>query len=113
MRPRLKIGGLHWLFTGQLWLRLGISPAALRPIDRIGAVRCPVFVIAGERDRRTTLAESRRLFAAAPAPKRFWAVPGAAHEDFHAVSPAAYERKVIAFLQEVFEARPPPESHHF
>ncbi len=82
----------------QLRPRLGIAPAELRPIDRIGRLGAPLLLIAGETDRHTTLEESRRLFDAAPEPKDLWVVPGAAHVDFHRHSRAEYQRQVLGFF---------------
>jgi fermentation-respiration switch protein FrsA (DUF1100 family) len=50
-------------------------------IERIGAVRAPVLVIAGERDRIVPPTFSRRLYEAAAEPKRYVLVPGADHND--------------------------------
>lgn len=77
---------------------LGVRPAELRPVDRIGEVRAPVLVAAGTVDDRTTLAESQDLFAHVRAPGRFWPVPGAGHEDLQRFDPVGYERVVLAFL---------------
>ena len=77
---------------------LGVRPAELRPVDRIGEVRVPVLVAAGTADDRTTLAESQDLFAHVRAPGTFWAVPGAGHEDLQRFDPVGYERVVLAFL---------------
>jgi pimeloyl-ACP methyl ester carboxylesterase len=78
--------------------RIGVRPEELRPIDRIGSVVTPLLVAAGTADRYTTLAESRALFARACAPREFWAVPGAAHEDLHAYAGPEYETRVGGFL---------------
>jgi fermentation-respiration switch protein FrsA (DUF1100 family) len=86
------------LLLVQLPLRLGVDPADLRPIDAIGALRAPVFVIAGTEDRHTKLAESQALFDAAAEPRRFWAVPGAAHVDLMGFDRDAYVAQVGAFL---------------
>ena len=77
---------------------LGVRPAELRPVDRIGEVRVPVLVAAGTADDRTTLAESQDLFAHIRAPGTFWAVPGAGHEDLQRFDPEGYDRVVLAFL---------------
>lgn len=87
------------LLLWQLRPRLLLSPNDLRPIDRIGQVRVPIFVMSGAEDRHTTPEESRAMFAAAPDPKKFWLVPGAAHEDLHAVAGRDYEQRVLAFLR--------------
>jgi len=77
---------------------LGMRPAELRPVDRIGEVRAPVLVAAGTADDRTTLAESQDLFAHVRAPGTFWPVPGARHEDLQRFDPVEHERVVLAFL---------------
>lgn len=77
---------------------LGVGAADLRPIDRIGGITAPLLLISGAVDDRTTLAESRALFAAAAAPKRFLAIPGAAHVDLAAHDPALYWGAVLPFL---------------
>lgn len=93
-------GWLYPLYTWQLRPRLGIGPEHLRPIERISQLRCPVLVIAGERDRHTPLEESLRLFDAAPAPKQIWVVPGARHQDFHGFAAGEYERRVLEFFRQ-------------
>ncbi|HEY8459096.1 MAG TPA: alpha/beta fold hydrolase, partial [Blastocatellia bacterium] len=66
--------GLTPLLVNQLPLRAGIGKEALRPIDRVGAIKAPKLFIAGAKDRHTKLDESRELFAAASEPKEFWVV---------------------------------------
>src|SRR5215813_9262857 len=66
--------GLGRLLIMQLPLRAGIEKEALRPIDRVGAIKAPKLFIAGAKDRNTKLDESRELFAAASEPKEFWVV---------------------------------------
>lgn len=101
-RLRMRVGALGGplsaLLLWQLPLRLDIDPAQLRPIDRIGELRAPVLIAAGSADMHTTLPESRRLFAAAAAPKELWVVQGAAHVDLHAFAPPEYERRIGAFM---------------
>ena len=77
---------------------LGVRPAELRPVDRIGEVRAPILVASGTTDDRTTLAESQDLFDHVRASGIFWAVAGAGHEDLQRFDPAGYERVVLAFL---------------
>ena len=111
-RIRLRLGPwsgwLHPLFTWQIGPRCEVSPADLRPIDRIGAVPAsvPIFVIGGGADRHTTPAETRRLFAAARGRKRLWIVPGAVHGDLQAAAPQEYRRQVLDFLDRSLGVRP-------
>jgi pimeloyl-ACP methyl ester carboxylesterase len=89
---------LSGLLLEQLPLRLGISKEQLRPIDHLRDIKAPVLIISGSADQHTTLPETRRLYAAAAAPKQLWVVPGAAHVDLHAYTPAEYEQQVGAFM---------------
>ncbi|HJO24155.1 MAG TPA: alpha/beta hydrolase [Myxococcota bacterium] len=86
------------LLTWQLEPRLGVSAEALAPIGGIRNIEAPLLLVAGERDRHTTLDQSRALYRAAPEPKEMWVVPGAAHGDFHGFAPREYERRVLDFL---------------
>ncbi len=94
-----KIGpDLAPLLTGQLWPRLGIAPAKLRPLDHLADFGCPVLIAAGAMDQHTLLSETQAMFAAARGPKELWVVPGAAHVDLLRASPAAYREHVVTFL---------------
>lgn len=101
-RIRIRLGPLAAPLTPLLLLqirpRLGFSPDELRPIDGIGRLGAPVLLIAGDADRHTPLAETRRLFAAARAPKELWIVPGAAHVDLYTFAGPEYERRILAFF---------------
>lgn len=87
------------LLLWQLKPRLGLSASDLRPIDHIKDVRSPILVMSGADDRHTTAEESQAMFAAAPEPKQFWLVPGAAHEDLYAAAGPEYEQRVLTFLR--------------
>jgi fermentation-respiration switch protein FrsA (DUF1100 family) len=78
---------------------LGVTAEQLRPIDHIGAVRAPLLVASGSADDRTPIDEAQTLFRAAPEPKQFWAVPGAAHVDLQAYDPDGYWCVVLPFLR--------------
>lgn len=101
-RLRMRIGPLAapvaQLLLWQLPLRLDIEPSQLRPIEHIAALGAPVLVASGDADLHTTIAETRRLHAAASGDKQLWEVPGAAHVDLHAFVRAEYERRIMAFL---------------
>lgn len=92
-RVAMRVGPLSKVLTPfllvQLRPRMGIGPEALRPIDHMKTLGCPVLVIAGTADRHTTEAQTRRLFAAAPEPKSLWLVPNAAHAICCSTTPLA------------------------
>jgi fermentation-respiration switch protein FrsA (DUF1100 family) len=50
-----------------------------RSIDIVAKLRVPVLMVHGERDRVVPIASGRELYAAAPEPKRFVALPEADH----------------------------------
>ncbi|MEW5983354.1 MAG: alpha/beta hydrolase [Acidobacteriota bacterium] len=68
--------------------------------SRVGALRCPLVIIAGDRDQVVPFELSRRLFDAAPEPKRFVTIVGGDHNDPN----LAYGPEVIrAVLDELDE----------
>lgn len=83
---------------------IGVSESELQPIDRIGRITAPLLLISGTADPYTPLAEAESLYARAPAPKSFWAVTGAGHEDLHKFAPIEYERRVGGFLTRCLRA---------
>ncbi len=93
------------LLRAQLQPRLHVSPEALRPIDHVGKVGCPLLVMNGERDRNTTVADTQQLFSQAPEPKELWIVPKAGHVDLYRAAPSAYEARVLEFLQRAFRTQ--------
>jgi fermentation-respiration switch protein FrsA (DUF1100 family) len=58
----------------------------------------PLLVLHGERDEVVPFAQGRRVFEAAPEPKRFYAIPGAGHNDTYVVGGDAYWRALSEFL---------------
>jgi len=115
-RLRMYLGPLGTLAAPLLRVEmswhLDLDPAVLRPIDRIGDLHAPVFVIGGDTDRHTTLAQTQALFAAAGEPKQLWIVPGAAHVDLQARAGAEYERRVLAFLDAALQSGSAQDSGH-
>ena len=71
------VGKVHfpWLPVG--WLLTERYPS----LDRIDSLSVPVMVIAGNRDDIVPESLSRKLYDAAPDPKRYLLVPGAGHND--------------------------------
>ncbi len=98
---RLGLPGrfLEPLLTRQIEPRLGIPLSALRPVDHVADLGCPVYILAGTEDRHTPPEETRRLFAQARSPKDLWLVAGAAHVDLSRFAPAEYRRRVLSFLR--------------
>jgi uncharacterized protein len=101
-RFRRTVGFPGWL-AGAIMVpvaewRTGMHVGDIAPRDAITALRCPVFVLSGERDTHTLIAGAREVFERAPEPKTWWAVPGASHNDLYGVAKAEYEQRLSAFL---------------
>jgi alpha-beta hydrolase superfamily lysophospholipase len=102
-RIRIRLGFLAPVLTPlllmQLEPRLHIAASDLEPIRSMGRLGAPVLIIAGSKDERTTLGESRELFDAASQPKSLWVVEGARHQDLLAYDGRGYEAHVVGFLR--------------
>lgn len=101
-RLRLYLGGagdvVAPLLAAEFELWLHVDSGELRPIDAIAGVRAPLFVLGGDTDKHTTLAQTRALFAAALEPKTLWIVPGAAHVDLATYAGDEYRERILAFF---------------
>jgi fermentation-respiration switch protein FrsA (DUF1100 family) len=71
------VGAVHYPWLPVRRLLLDRYPA----IDQIGSVTSPVLVIAGDRDDIVPASLSKRLYDAAPEPKRYVVIPGVGHND--------------------------------
>lgn len=67
-------------------------------LSKVSRLRVPLLVLHGERDEVVPFAQGRRVFEAAPEPKRFHAIPGAGHNDTYVVGGDAYWRALGDFL---------------
>jgi fermentation-respiration switch protein FrsA (DUF1100 family) len=67
-------------------------------IGRIADLRCPILVVAGGADTIVPAGQSRRLYDAAPTPKRYVEIPGAGHNDLALLAGDALIREVLAVL---------------
>jgi fermentation-respiration switch protein FrsA (DUF1100 family) len=90
------VGRVHfpWLPVGRLLLDRYPS------LGRIADLTSPLLVIAGDRDSIVPTSHSRRLFDAAPEPKRFVLIPGADHNDPQLLDGPQLIGEVLAFLRE-------------
>ncbi len=83
------------------WLPLGRLLIDRYPsIERIGSLQTPVMAIAGDRDDIVPEALSRKLYEAAPDPKRYLLVPGAGHNDPDLIDGSRMLAEVGRFLSE-------------
>jgi len=92
-----EVGRLHYP-----WLPVSLLLAdRYDSLGRVGRLAAPLLVVAGERDRIIPAAHSRRLFDAAPEPKRFVLLPGADHNDLDLLAGPRLLAELLAFLRGV------------
>ncbi len=92
----------HYPFLPARWLLRDRFPS----VDRIGALSCPVLIVAAERDSVVPASHSRRLFdAARPVTRRWFQVPGADHNDMEMLAGEGVIGAVMRFLEDI-----PPRS---
>ena len=75
-------------------------------LPKIKSLSCPLLAIHGDLDRTVPLSLGRALFEAAPEPKEWLLVPGAAHNDVSAVGGQSYWKTIDDFLNEVSGSGP-------
>jgi pimeloyl-ACP methyl ester carboxylesterase len=90
-----------FLLPGGLLLtraRFGVDMAKIRPIDELGRIKAPVFMIYGGRDRFVTAAQQQAMAAAKP-DAEVWTVAEANHTAIQALYPEEYLYRVLSFLK--------------
>lgn len=70
-------------------------------LERIRRIDAPIFVVAGSADSVVPAAQSRRLYEAAPEPKRLVMIEGADHNDYELTAGDWLVAEVSAFLDTV------------
>jgi pimeloyl-ACP methyl ester carboxylesterase len=104
------------LLSYQSWLRYGVSPRRLAPLEAIRHYRGPLLVIGGTTDRNTPPAETRALYDAASGPKALWLVEGLDHAGASTLWTDEYRRRVRAIfsaaLGEPGSVVPGPQANH-
>ncbi len=68
-------------------------------VAKVAQVRMPLLVLHGDRDEVVPFAQGRRVFDAAPEPKKFFAIPAAGHNDTYVVGGELYWRALRDFLE--------------
>jgi fermentation-respiration switch protein FrsA (DUF1100 family) len=89
-----EVGRVHYPVLPVSWLLWDrFDSAAL-----VGRLDAPLLVVAGDRDGIIPVAHSRRLFAAAPQPKRLVVLEGADHNDLDLLAGPRLLEELRAFL---------------
>lgn len=77
----------------------GLTKNKLDTVSKLPRVRCPVLVVHGDRDTIIPVAQGRRLFEAAPEPKRLLIIEGAGHNDLSIVGGEKYIDTLAEFIR--------------
>lgn len=77
----------------------GLTRNKLDTVSKLPRVRCPVLVAHGDRDDVIPVGQGRRLFEAAPEPKRLVVVGGAGHNDLSSVGGEKYIDTLAEFVR--------------
>jgi fermentation-respiration switch protein FrsA (DUF1100 family) len=70
-------------------------------VEQVGGLRCPVLVLAGDRDGIVPWEQSRRLAEAAARPKRFVLIPNAGHNSLELLAGRRLIGEVVHFVADV------------
>jgi pimeloyl-ACP methyl ester carboxylesterase len=83
-----------WLYLAYRFWVPEIEPAAVAK-----RLRCPVFLIHGEADKKIASYHSRAIYENLPAEKDIWVVEDAGHLEAYLTHAQEYEQRVLAFFQ--------------
>ena len=78
----------------------GLTKNKLDTVSKLPRVGCPVLVVHGGRDQIIPVEQGRRLFDAAPEPKRLMIIDGAGHNDLSIVGGEKYMDSLAEFIRE-------------
>lgn len=78
-----------------------LIPNVYRSVEEIRHITAPVLIIHGTDDEIIPVEMGRRLFKAAPHPKRMFEVPKAHHNDVYLTTKLEYLKNIEEFLTEV------------
>jgi pimeloyl-ACP methyl ester carboxylesterase len=80
----------------------GIDFRAVKPVEAIKNISCPVFIIVGGRDDTVSIDQAQREFEASNNPlSRMWVLPESEHTRCYDCRPEEYVEKIEAFFDAV------------
>jgi len=75
-------------------------------LEKVAKVKVPLLVLHGDRDDLVPYEQGRKVFAAARAPKEFYTIHGATHNDTYRVGGDAYFERLRGFVETVLTTDP-------
>jgi uncharacterized protein len=91
-----EVASVHYPFLPASWMLWDRFPN----LERIADLENPVLVVAGERDSIVPEEQSRRVYEAAPGPKRYLVIEGADHNDAELAWGERMIEEVVVFVEE-------------
>lgn len=93
------------------WLPVGpLLRTRYDVVEKIKQVKSPLLVVHGEQDDIVPFEQGKRVFAAASAPKEFYAIRGARHNDTFEIGGTAYFAVLKDFIERAAAGRIAPHS---
>ena len=75
-------------------------------LEKITQVKVPLLVLHGDRDELVPYEQGQKVFATARAPKEFYTINGAKHNDTYLVGGTAYFERLRSFVETVLPTQP-------
>jgi hypothetical protein len=91
----------HWWGWPLFWFPLVAVSDSFSPGDDIGRMNCPKLFLHSENDPMVPFSQGKKLYAAAPEPKKFLPVP-AGHAEAFTVFRDIYRPQMVEFLNAAF-----------
>jgi uncharacterized protein len=84
-----------------LWSRFveDFPVSEVSPLLSARFLKCPIFLIHGDADRKIGVHHSRQIFDVAPNPKELWICEGAGHLGTYLKDPEEYHKRVLDFFR--------------
>jgi pimeloyl-ACP methyl ester carboxylesterase len=84
-----------------LWSRYveDFPVSEVSPLLSTQSLKCPIFLIHGDADRKIGVHHSRQIFEIAPEPKELWICEGAGHLGTYLKDPQEYQKRVLDFFR--------------
>ncbi len=87
--------------TAYPFIPQALVPNAFHSVEKIRQLKSPLLVIHGTNDPVVPFSMGKKLFEAAPHPKRFYVVEGAVHNDVYLRGGSDYLKVLEEFLSEI------------
>lgn len=84
-------------------LRAGYTFSEASALESVKKNKLPLFIIHGDKDDLVPTEMAQRIFDKAISKKELWIVPGAGHTEAYTIAEEEYQKRLMAFLNNVLE----------